>query len=128
MLSRIRKYLLVLTAIVMWLLLSAFLQEAGLPDGVAEALAAIVTTLVMFLGPRPLKGIFDRLGVPGGAWRVIATYVASLVVGVVALAIAGTFLEIPWPPTVESALAFAGILSLSVQAAYHRLKDKAGFR
>ena len=88
---------------------------------IEEIIAGIVGFAIMLLGPKPLKRIFDLLKIPGGPWRVFATYVASGLFGLVVLLIAGVFTNVVW--NMETVLAFAGALSVAAQMAYHRLKD-----
>lgn len=112
-------------AAVLWPLavLSLFLIAANgeLPVRVEEIIATVVSILLMLLGPKPLKAIYDLLNIPGGAWRVVATFVVSFVVGVAALVIAGGITGVP--TDIESILALAGLIQMAVTAAYHRLKD-----
>ena len=88
---------------------------------IEEIIAGIVGFAIMLFGPKPLKKFFDLLKIPGGPWRVFATYVASGVFGFVVLLIAGALVDVVW--NMETVLAFAGALSLAAQMAYHRLKD-----
>lgn len=88
---------------------------------IEEIIAGIVGFAIMLFGPKPLKRIFDLLKIPGGPWRVFATYVASGLFGLVVLLIAGVFTNVVW--NMETVLAFAGALSVAAQMAYHRLKD-----
>lgn len=88
---------------------------------IEEIVAGIVGFAVMLFGPRPLKWLYDLIGLPGGAARVIATYVVSGIVGVGALIAAGAFADVTW--NLETVLAFAGALATAAQIAYHRLKD-----
>ena len=90
--------------------------------GVEEAITTLVAILTMALGPRPLKKIYDAIGLSSGATRVFATYVASVVVGVGALIIGGSLAGIAF--SVEGALAVAGAASAASGAAFQRLKDK----
>ena len=108
-------FLIVLTS----LLLMAFqiIDESR----VEEIIAGLVGFAIMLFGPKPLKKIYDLLKIPGGAWRVFATYVASGILGLIVLLIAGTFSNVAW--NMETILALAGALSASAQMAYHRLKD-----
>ncbi len=120
MLTKFRTTLIVVVA--MWLVLSAFQVE--LPGEVDSAIVAIIGFLVMILGPKPLGRLFTLLRIPAGAWRVVATYAASVVVGVIAVGLAGLlFTGLTWPPSIEQVLALGGLLALSAQASYHRLKD-----
>ncbi len=88
---------------------------------IEEIIAGIVGFAIMLLGPKPLKKIYDFLKIPGGPWRVIATYVLSGVFGVIVLLVAGILTDVVW--NMETVLAFAGALSMAAQIAYHRLKD-----
>jgi len=88
---------------------------------IEEIIAGIVGFAIMLFGPKPLKRIFDLLKIPGGPWRVFATYIASGLFGLVVLLIAGVFANVEW--NMETILAFAGALSIAAQMAYHRLKD-----
>jgi len=93
-------------------------------DRIEEVITAIVGFVIMLLGPKPLRALYDLLKIPGGAWRVFATYVASGIVGVVALLIAGAFTAITFDA--ETLLAMAGLLATAAQMAYHHLKDLYG--
>lgn len=90
-------------------------------DRVAEVIAGVVTFIIMLFGPKPLKALYDLLKLPGGAWRVFATYVMSFLVGLAALLITGAFASVTW--NLETLMAFAGALATAAQMAYHRLKD-----
>ena len=86
-----------------------------------EIIAGIVGFGIMLLGPKPLKKIFDILKIPGGGWRVLATYVLSGAMGFVVLWVAGFFTDVVW--TIDGILVFAGVLATAAQMSYHRLKD-----
>ena len=88
---------------------------------VEEIITGIVGFAIMLFGPKPLKGLFSLLKIPGGPWRVLATYVVSGLFGALVLLIAGVFVDVVW--NAETVLAFAGALSMAAQMAYHRLKD-----
>lgn len=125
MLRKFRGTSILIVVVVMWLVLSAF--QVDLPGEVDSAIVAVIGFLVMLLGPKPLGGLFSLLKIPEGAWRVVATYVASAVVGIIAVALAGLlFADVSWPPSIEQILALGGLLALSAQASYHRLKDRGG--
>ncbi len=86
-----------------------------------EIIAGIVGFAIMLFGPKPLKKAYDLLKIPGGAWRVFATYVLSGAFGLLVMAVAGLFVGVVW--NMETILALAGILSVAAQMSYHRLKD-----
>ena len=107
------------------LTLSAFLLQADLPEGVETGIAGIISFLVMVLGPKPLKSIYDAIGLGGGAVRVVATYVVSLAIGAAALFIAGAVSGIP--VDLDSILALGGLLLAAASVAFQRLKDRGAF-
>lgn len=111
--------ILMLIVILVSLLLVAF--QIVDESRIEEIIAGLVGFAIMLFGPKPLKKIFDLLKIPGGPWRVFATYVSSGVFGFVVLLIAGTFAAVEW--NVETIMALAGALSVAAQMAYHRLKD-----
>lgn len=91
----------------------------------AEIIAGIIAFVALiFGGPKWLTKIYDLLKIPGGAWRVFATYFAAGIVGLIAVLVAGLFFPTAW--TIESILALAGVLATAAQMAYHRLKDAGG--
>jgi hypothetical protein len=116
---KIHPLILLVIVVVVSFLLMAFqvIDESR----IEEIIAGIVGFAIMLFGPKPLKKIFDLLRIPGGPWRVIATYVASGLFGALVLLVAGTFANVEW--NMETVLAFAGALALAAQMAYHRLKD-----
>lgn len=87
---------------------------------IEEIIAGIVGFAIMLFGPKPLKWIYDLLKIPGGPWRVFATYVLSGVFGLLVMAVAGYFAGVVW--NMETILALAGVLSVAAQMSYHRLK------
>jgi len=101
------------------LTLMAFVGE--LPERVDQVIAGVITFLIMLLGPKPLKAIFDWLGIPGGAWRLVGTYVVSFIIGLIGLLVAGAITDLP--TSIDDVLALAGLLMAAVNAAFHRLKD-----
>jgi hypothetical protein len=113
------RFALPLVLLFVWLAISAFQSE--LPTRVDEIIAGAIALAIILVGPKPLKNFYDVLNIPGGAWRVIALYVTSGVVGLLALLAAGAITGIP--TDAESILALAGILATAASAAYHRLKD-----
>lgn len=88
---------------------------------IEEIIAGIVGFAIMLFGPKPLKGLYDLLKIPGGAWRVFATYFLSGVLGIIVMLAAGLFVDVVW--SAETVLALAGALSVAAQMSYHRLKD-----
>ena len=110
--------LLILVIVVSFLLMAFQIIDES---RIEEIITGIVGFAIMLFGPKPLKKIFDLLKIPGGPWRVFATYVSSGVFGFVVLLIAGTFAAIEW--NIETIMALAGALSVAAQMAYHRLKD-----
>jgi len=111
-----------LAAVLLSFMLMAFQSEGELPARVEEIIAGIISFLVILLGPKPLKALFDALKIPGGAWRMIATYVVAAIIGAIALLVAGAISGVP--TTIEEVMALAGLLVTAVSAAYHRLKDQ----
>lgn len=88
---------------------------------VLTAIAYVVGVLVAILGPRPLNAIFELLNIPGGALRVIGSYVASAVVAVVALGIAGQFSGVEL--TLDGVIRLLLLVVATAQVVFHRLKD-----
>lgn len=114
-----KKLLFMFVLIVVSMLLMAF--QIVDESRIEEILTGLVGFAIMLFGPAPLKLLYDLLKIPGGPWRVFATYVASGLVGFVVLLIAGAFVNVVWDG--ETILALAGALSMAAQMAYHRLKD-----
>ena len=116
---KIHPLILLIIVVVVSFLLMAFqvIDESR----IEEIIAGIVGFAIMLFGPKPLKKLYDFLKIPGGAWRVFATYFLSGVVGLIVMLVAGVFFDMVW--NVETILALAGALSVAAQMAYHRLKD-----
>jgi hypothetical protein len=109
--------------LVLWTILVAL--QSQYPPRVDELIGGLVAFLVMLAGPKPLKWFYDLIGVPGGPWRVIATYAVSFIVAFVALVVAGAITGLP--TDITGYMALAGVLMAATNAAYHRLKDLGEF-
>ena len=116
---KIHPLILLILVIVVSFLLMAFqvIDESR----IEEIIAGIVGFAIMLFGPKPLKGLFDLLKIPGGPWRVFATYILSGAFGLLVMAVAGLFVGVVWD--IETIMALAGVLSVAAQMSYHRLKD-----
>lgn len=106
-----------------WAVLVAL--QTAYPPRVDEIISGFIAFLVMIAGPKPLKWFYDTIGLPGGAWRVIVTYVVAIVLAFVALVMAGVITN--QPLDINAVLSLGGILLAAASAAYHRLKDLGEF-
>ena len=116
---RIPLVFIVILLVLVSLLLMAFQVE--MPERVEEIIAGAIAFIIMLFGPKPLKGFYDLIKIPGGMWRVIATYVIACLLGFGALFAAGMITGVP--TSIEQAVALGGLLMAAANAAFHWLKD-----
>lgn len=89
-----------------------------------ELLGGAIGFVLMLFGPKPLKTLYDLLGIPGGPWRLFATYVASVILAVLVLFVMGFFADLSLD--IDTIMAIAGVIATAAGLAYHRLKDLYG--